>query len=190
MRDAFRKAVVVVYWIALPLVLLLCAGWLIGAVMHPSDGRSWMMGLGAAAFAGLIAWRLWLNSRSLGQGGPVPPIRRLLLVLPLTVLALVGIGVVTSGVVLLSAGFWVLLGPEAATSGFRDLVAGSAWLIGLGLLFVAAGAGLATPLILRLRTRPRPGGARLRPEPAVFVSDNTRPPPRVRRALVFRRASL
>lgn len=155
MQGAFRKAVVVFYWIVLPFALLACVGWLIGAVMDPSEGRSWMMAVGAAAFAGLISWRLWLNSRSLGRGGPVPPTRRLLLVfMPLAVLALAGLGLAAIGVAWLAMGLWVLFGSEAATSGFRDLVFGPALPIGGGALLILVGAALVVPLVLRLRTQP------------------------------------
>ena len=157
MPGFFRRAVVAFYWIALPFALLICAGWLIGAVMDPAAGQSWVMAAGAAAFSGLIAWRLWLNSRSLGRGGPMPPLRRLLLVfLPLALLALAGIGVAAMGVAWLVLGLWILSAPAAATSGFRDLVSGPALPIGGGALLILAGAALVLPLVLRLRTRPQP----------------------------------
>lgn len=145
----------VFYWIALPFALLVCVGWLMTAATDPSDGRSWAMGGGAATFAGLIGWRLWLNSRALGRGGGVPPARRLLLVfLPLGVLALVGFGVAAMGLAWLAAGLWMLLAPEAGLSGMRDLISGPALPIGGGLLLMLIGGGLVAPLVLRLRTRP------------------------------------
>ena len=157
MQGFFRRAVVVFYWIALPFALLLCAGWLLNAGVSVSGGSSWMIAAGAGAFAMVIAWRLWLNSRALGRAGPLPPTRRLLLVvLPLTVLALAGICLVALGFVWLSIGAWLLFGSELATSGYRDLVSGKALPIGGGVLMVLVGGALILPLRRSLRTRPRP----------------------------------
>jgi hypothetical protein len=155
MRDAFRTAVVAIYWIALPFALLVCAGWLFSALASPSSMRLWMMTAGAAAFSGLIGWRLWLNNRALGRGGPMPPARRLLLVfLPLGMLALVGFAVAALGLAWLVAGIWILFAPEAATSGFRDLVSGPALPIGGGAVLILIGGALIAPMAFRLRARP------------------------------------
>lgn len=157
MQGVFRKSVVVFYWIALPLALLVCTGWLIGAVLDPSDGNAWMMSAGAGVFAGAIGWRLWLNSRSLGRVGPVPPTRRLLLVvLPLVVLAMAGLGCAALGIAWLGIGAWLLLAPDAATSGFRDLVTGAALPIGGGALMIVVGAAMVVPLLRCLKARPAP----------------------------------
>lgn len=156
MQGFFRRAVVIFYWIALPVALLLCAGWLMTAAVSPPAGKSLMMAAGSGLFAAAVGWRLWLYSRSLGRGGPLPQTRRLLLVfLPLTLLALAGIGLAALGIVWLALGLWVLLGPEAATSGYRDLVSGPALPIGAGALMTVVGAALVLPLLRRLRTRPR-----------------------------------
>lgn len=155
MRALFRKSVVVIYWAALPLALLVCAGWLIGALMDPSSARSWIMAAASAAFAGLIGWRLWLNSRSEGWGGPMPPPRRLLLVFaPLAILALAGIGVAAAGVVLLAFGIGLLTSPDQAGAGFGALAQGASLYLGGGVLVVLIGAALTLPLLRRLRRRP------------------------------------
>lgn len=164
MRGIFRRAVVVFYWIALPFALLLCAGWALNAGVSSSGRGLWMMAAGAGAFAALIAWRLWLNSRALGRAGPMPPTRRLLLVfLPLTVLALAGIGLVALGLIWLSVGVWLLLGPELATSGYRDLVSGAALPIGSGALMVLVGGALIVPLRRSLKARALPAAKVLPP---------------------------
>lgn len=159
MQGSFRRAVVVFYWIALPFALLLCAGWLLNAGVS-SAGNSLILAGGAGAFAALIAWRLWLNSRALGRAGPMPPTRRLLLVfLPLTVLALAGIGLSALGLIWLSVGVWLLLGPDLAVFGYRDLAATAALPIGGGALMVLMGVLLVLPLRRSLRNRPRPADA-------------------------------
>lgn len=146
MTALFRKAVVVIYWVTLPLALLVCAGWLIGAVMKPADAQPWMMA-GAAAFAGLVGWRLWLNSRALGWGGPMPPAPRLLMVFaPLAAVAFAGIGVMAVGLAWLIYGFWLTDVPHAG-----DVAVGP--LIG-GVLSLGVGGALIAPLALCLRRKP------------------------------------
>jgi len=153
-KALFRKAVVAVYWLALPISLLVCAGWLIGAVMNPSDLRSWMMAAGAGVFCGVVAWRLWLNSQALGWAGATPGHRRLLLVvLPFLILALAGVAVATLGVVWLAAGIWLVTGSEPATSGYRDLVSGPTLPIVGGALLILVGAALGVPLLRSLRRK-------------------------------------
>lgn len=155
MRERFRKSVVIFYRVALPLCLLVCAGWLIGALMDPAAMRSWLMSAGAAAFALVIGWRLWLNSRSVGWGGPMPPPRRLLLVfLPLTILALAGLGVWTTGLAFLSFGIGLITSPDSAGAGFRDLVPGAVLYLGGGVLIIIAGVALTLPLLRSLRRKP------------------------------------
>lgn len=157
MQELLQRAVVAFYWIALPFSSLLCAGWLMSALFSPSSPRSWMMAAGAGAFACLIGWRLWLNSRSLGRGGPLPPPRRLLLVfLPLAVLALAGFGLLATGIAALATGIWLLVAPAHDTSGFRDLISGPAMPVITGVILVLVGAGLIVPLARRLKTRPNP----------------------------------
>jgi hypothetical protein len=153
-KDLFRKSVVVFYWVALPLVLLACTGGLISGVLAPDGVRSWAPVGGAAVLAVLIGWRLWLNSRSVGWGGPMPPPRRLLLVFaPLAVLAAAGLGMAALGFAWLALGVWLMMGPDSATSGFRDLVTGAALPIGGGIVLVMAGAALTLPLFRSLRRR-------------------------------------
>ena len=73
MQGLFRRAVVIFYWVTLPLALLLCAAWLLTALVSPPAGKSLLMAAGSGLFATMIGWRLWLNSRSLGRGAPLPP---------------------------------------------------------------------------------------------------------------------
>ena len=151
MKALFRKSVVVFYWLVLPLALLSCAGWLIMAAMDPSSARSWMMAVGAAAFAGVVGWRLWLNSRSVGWGGPMPPPRRLLLVfLPLAAIALAGLILMFLGLGWLAYGFW-LADVHTEDAAVAPLIGGA--------LSLGVGAMLIVPLALRLRRRPSPRDA-------------------------------
>ena len=145
------------YWIALPLALLLCAGWLLNAGVGAPGGNSWRMAAGAGAFAVLIAWRLWLNSRALGRTGSLPPTRRLVLVvLPFALLALAGVGIAALGLIWIATGVWLLFGSELATSGYRDLVSGAALPIGGGAFMVLVGGGMIVPLGWSLKTRAEP----------------------------------
>jgi len=153
-KTLFRKMVAAIYWVALPVSLLICAGWLIGAIMSPSDGRSWLMAAGAGGFAGMIGWRLWLNSRALGWAAAAPGRRRLLLViLPLLALAFVGIAATALGVAWLALGIWLIGGSESATSGYRDLVSGPLLPLVGGAVLILVGGTLCVPLIRSLRRR-------------------------------------
>ena len=146
MKALFRKAVVVFYGLLLPLVLLGCLGGIFVAVVNPANPRSWLSAVGAAAFAGLIGWRLWLNSHAVGWGGPMPSARRLLLVFaPLAAMALAGLALLILGLAWLGIGLWL------ADGGFEDSAVGP--LIG-GVLALAGGTALIVPLALRLRHRP------------------------------------
>jgi len=152
MRVLFRKSVVIFYWIALPLGLLVCVGWLISALMEPAAVRSWLMSIGAATLAALIGWRLWLNSRSVGWGGPIPTRRRLLHVfLPLAVLALAGIGVAATGLAFLAFGMGLMASTDSDGAGFRDLLAGAAVYLGGGSMLFIAGGALTVPLLRSLK---------------------------------------
>ena len=157
MQGLFRRAVVIFYWIALPVAVLVCVGWFLNAGVAGSDGRSWTIGGGAGVFAVLIAWRLWLNSRALGRTGPLPPARRLLLVVvPFALLALAGVALAGLGLVWIAMGVWLAFGPELATSGYRDLVSGAALPIGGGVLMAVVGGAMVVPLVRSLKTRPQP----------------------------------
>ncbi|CAN7348935.1 hypothetical protein [Brevundimonas sp. LjRoot202] len=146
MRALFRKAVILFYWLILPLVVLACLGGIPGVIFNPAAPRSWLTILGAAAFAGLVCWRLWLNSRAVGWGGPMPSARRLLLVFaPLAAIALAGLVLMVLGLGWLAYGFWL------ADADFGAAAVGP--LIG-GVLALAAGAALIAPLALHLRRRP------------------------------------
>ena len=155
MKTLFRTSVVAIYWVALPLALLVCAGWLIGAMMDPSSARTWMMAAGAAAFASLVGWRLWLNSRSLGWGGPMPPPRRLLLVFaPLAVIALAGVGVAATGLAVVAFGIGLLISPDQAAAQYGDPARGALLYLGGGVMIFLVGAALTLPLLRSLRRKP------------------------------------
>lgn len=159
MRERFRKAVTAIYWVALPISLLFCAGWLLSAFVSPSPGQEWLMAMGSGAFAALIAWRLWLNSRALGwAAGPPRPRRLLLVVLPLLVLALAGVALAAIGVVWLGLGIWLISVPESAASGYRDLVSAPVIPIAGGVMLVLVGGLLGAPLIRSLRRREEAAG--------------------------------
>jgi len=157
MLGLFRRAVVIIYWIALPVAVMVCLGWLLSVGVGGSGRAPWTIGVGAGVFAVLIAWRLWLNSRALARTGPLPSARRLLLVvLPFALLALAGAALLGLGLVWISMGVRLLFGPELATSGYRDLVSGAALPIGGGILMAAVGGAMIIPLGWSLKTRPQP----------------------------------
>lgn len=146
MKTLFRKAVVVFYWLILPLVLLACLGGVFAALVNPANPWPWLSAAVAAAFAGLIGWRLWLNSRAVGWGSSMPSLRRLLLVFaPLAAMALAGLVLMFLGLAWLGVGLWY------ADGGFEDSAVGA--LVG-GVFTLGVGAALIAPLALRFRRQP------------------------------------
>lgn len=155
--KAFRGSVVAIYWIALPLAVMMTLGAMINAGTHPRNPQGWLLAAALVAVTLLIAWRLWLNRRALGRVGPVPPPRRLLTVfLPLGLLALVGLSVLALGLLWLVLAGWLLLAPEESTAGFRHLVMGASFATGGGAALTFLGAALTWPLVRLLRPRPVP----------------------------------
>lgn len=152
----FRGSVVVIYWVALPLAVLGALGGAAGLMFGPGQPvLQWPLTLGFAAFAVVLAWRLWLNSRALGWAGPVPRARRLLTVLlPLGILALVGLVIAAVGLVWLITGGLMLLAPENSTMTFRELVMSKGLVLGCGLAAALLGVALTLPMIRVLRARP------------------------------------
>ena len=157
MQGLFRRAVVIFYWIALPVAVLVCVGWFLNAGVAASDGRSWTIGVGAGVFAVLIAWRLWLNSRALGRTGPLPSARRLLLVVvPFALLALAGVALAGLGLIWISMGIWLAFGPGLDTSSYGDLFFDFALPVGAGSVMAVIGGAMIVPLVRSLKTRPQP----------------------------------
>lgn len=62
----------VIYLGALPLALLVAAGWVSSIAMVPGSLRNWLMALGSIGFCALLGWRLWLNLKATGRAGPFP----------------------------------------------------------------------------------------------------------------------
>lgn len=144
-----------IYWVALPLAVMMTLGAVISAGLDPRTVRGWLLAAVLAAMTLLIAWRLWLNRRALGRVGPVPSPRRLLTVfLPLGLLALVGLSVLALGLLWLAVAGWLLLAPEETTAGFRHLVMGAGFAMGGGAVLTLTGAAMTLPLVQRLRARP------------------------------------
>jgi hypothetical protein len=152
---------VVIYWIALPLTLLGAVSGFVSLIFGfgrtSTPDYQLPMTLGCTVLAGLLVWRLWLNSRALGWAGPVPRPRRVLLVwAPLSLLALIGLLVLALGLIWLVIASLLLLAPENSTLAFRQLVMGFGIALGGGAVMSVIGAALMFPLVRLIRTRPRP----------------------------------
>ncbi len=89
----------VIYLIALPLALLVAAGWISSIALVPGASRNWLMAVGSVGFCTLLSWRLWLNLKATGRAGPFPPPRRFWRVfVPLGLLAAAGLCLTAMGV--------------------------------------------------------------------------------------------
>ena len=62
----------VIYLVALPVALLVAAGWVSSIALVPGSSRNWLMALGSIGFCALLGWRLWLNLKATGRAGPFP----------------------------------------------------------------------------------------------------------------------
>ncbi len=148
----FRGSLVAVYGVGLVLCLLVVAG----AVAMPRTPSRWAVAAAFAAASAVIVWRLWLYRRTYVTGGR-PPVRRLLLVfLPLSLLAVVGLLLTLGGLVYVIISLTLAGGP-----GFRETF-GDSERTAMGVFggVVAVIGGLfMTPLILALRGRRAPGTA-------------------------------
>lgn len=158
---AFRKSLVVIYWIALPLCLLVFVASF--ATFNSTGGYapSWRMMAGSAALAALIGWRLRLNARALRLVGDMPPPRRLLRVfLPLALLSFVGLAVILLGIAWTGLGLWMAFQPGALDSrlfypgGMIDGRLSGFLLASLGLLTLVVGLALNLPLLRILNRKP------------------------------------
>jgi len=175
MKRMFGRVVIAVYWLALPLCLLVFVGSFASVSPTGTYQPIWMSAAGSAGLALLIGWRLWLNTRALGHGGPLPSLRKLVFVfLPLVLLALVCAGVALLGLVWLGLGLWLAVQPGAPdsaliyTAGIMDGRVTGGLMAGLGVLVLLAGMALNLP-ILRLLTRRQPEA----PSPADAVTLDT-----------------
>ncbi|PZN97794.1 MAG: hypothetical protein DCF29_21980 [Alphaproteobacteria bacterium] len=105
----FRRFVVIIYWVVLPLCLAALA---VSFVTVSEDGQyqpEWRLALGAALMALLVGWRLKLNSRALGAGTRFPSAGRVMTVFaPLGALAALGWLLILLGVAWVGLGIWVL----------------------------------------------------------------------------------
>ena len=157
---AFRKSLVAIYWIALPLCLLT---FVASFATFSLDGYapSWRLMAGSAALAAFIGWRLRLNARALGLVGDMPPRRRLLRVfLPLALLSLVGLAVILLGIAWTGLGLWLAFQPGALDSrlfhpeGVMDGRLSSFLLAAFGLLTLVVGVAFNLPLLRILNRKP------------------------------------
>lgn len=145
---SFKRVLTVIYWIALPLVLLAMVGSVLPGGQYAGPLPSWVYALGFAAFAALIGWRLWLNSRALGDATPSTG-RLLRVVLPLGLLAVAGLIIVLLGVTWIAIGIWLTVDPEAGPAG--------PWPLGtaiFGFLTLIFGLALTLPFIRVVRRAP------------------------------------
>lgn len=154
MPGILRKAVVVFYWIALPFAVWICVGWLIGALLVPSNAKAWWTALGSGLVAALIGWRLWLNSRAMGRD-PLQTTRLLFPILLRGFLAIFGMGLAALGVAWFAVGIHALVSPDFARH-FRDAAWSPALLVGAGALMAVVGIALTLPFRRSMRVRQQP----------------------------------
>ncbi len=89
----------VIYLIALPLALLVAAGWVSSIALAPGSSRNLVMALGSVGFCTLLSWRLWLNLKATGRAGAFPaPGRFWRVFVPLGLLASAGLCLTAMGV--------------------------------------------------------------------------------------------
>ena len=89
----------VIYLIALPVALLVTAGWVSSIALVPGSSRNWLMAGGSIGFCALLSWRLWLNLKATGRGGALPaPGRFWRVFVPLGLLAVAGLCLTAIGV--------------------------------------------------------------------------------------------
>ncbi|WP_298161502.1 hypothetical protein [Brevundimonas sp.] len=145
---SFKRVLTVIYWIALPLVLLAMVGSVLPGNQYEGPLPSWVYALGFAAFAALIGWRLWLNSRALGYATPSAG-RVLRVIAPLGLLAIAGLVVALLGAAWIGIGLWLTFDPEAGPAG--------PWPLGtaiVGFLSLIFGLALTLPFIRVVRRAP------------------------------------
>jgi hypothetical protein len=143
----FRRFVVIVYWIVLPLCLAALA---VSFVTVNADGQyqpEWRLALGAALMALLVGWRLRLNSRALGGPFRFPSAGRVARVfIPLGLLAALGWLFILLGVAWIGLGIWMFSDAgvaETLSTGNHDpwsAKATAGMLIPVGLIAVSLGA--------------------------------------------------
>ena len=146
---SFKRVLTVIYWIALPLVLLAMVGSVLPGGQYAGPFPSWVYALGFAAFAALIGWMLWLNSRALGYATPSAS-RFLRVIVPLGLLAVAGLVIVLLGATWIAIGIWLTVDPEAGPAG--------PWPLGtalIGLLTLIFGLALTLPFMRVVRRKPR-----------------------------------
>lgn len=146
----FRGGVVIIYWIALPLAVLITLSGLLG-MLPDGRGGAWQVQITAASaiLTLLLGWRLWLNTRALGWNGGSPRGKRLLVIwIPFAILAAVGLCLIGIGAI------WIAI-PHLLPAGETDR--------NIYLLATAAGGGVALvgalmcwPLVRLLRRKPTP----------------------------------
>ncbi len=142
----------VIYGVTLPLAILCAMGGAVGLAFATSEPPVYQlsMTLGFAVLAGLLAWRMWLNSRALGWAGAAPGPRRILLVwAPLVALALVGLLVALFGLVWIALAVFLMQRQDPMLPLTATAV--------LGALAIALGGLMIWPVI-RLSGRRRSGG--------------------------------
>lgn len=148
----FRRFVVIVYWAALPLCLLVAV-----AALFNAPAPNWPLAAAAAAFALLVMWRLRLNRLALGHSAAVPGAGRLVRVfLPLGVLALLGVLAILLGLawiviaIVMARDPSMMIAPELAQASTVY-----PWLLGgSGVILVGIGAAVVWPFVRLFRKTP------------------------------------
>jgi hypothetical protein len=145
----FRSSLVTVYGVGLVLCLLAVAS----AIAMPLMPSRWLVATAFAAASAVIAWRLWLYRRTYITGGR-PSTRRLLLVfLPRTLLALVGLVLAMGGLGYVLISLFVAGGP--GTEGSVDGPIRTVMSV-IGGVMIILGGLFITPLVLALQGRRSP----------------------------------
>ena len=157
----FKRAVLTIYWIALPVCLLAFVASFTTVSSEGAYQPSWATALVSGALAALIGWCLWLVARSMGHVGDLPSPRRwIIVVIPLALLSLVGLVVMLLGLAWTGLGVWLAVHPDAfdAALTYPEGAISGRWAggltVGFGLIAVVGGTALNIPL-LRLLTRRR-----------------------------------
>ncbi len=136
-----RKCFIAIYWIVLPLSVLLTIGWAVGTAFAPLKWQNWFGMVGMLTFSCAVGWRLWLNRRATGLTSSLPSRARLLRVfVPLGLLSLVGFVVAALGIA------WLMVG----TALLKEPGLNGEFQIAAGVLVILLGLALCWPFWSRL----------------------------------------
>jgi predicted permease len=144
----FQQTIVGIYWIVLPLLLVVA----VGAALSPEMPGRWLVAVGLLVGSAFTGWRLWLYRRALGVATAAPPARLIAFVwLPLGLLAFAGFIIILTGLVWIAVPLMLMSDPVAnnALGGWG----GGGMIASLGVIVIAIGIGLTAPFVLALRRK-------------------------------------